>query len=295
MPRPDFASLATRLKLWTKYLMFPGTNWVSRDKSRLVKMLLSGTPDRPVRTLDCGCGNAYFTHQAALRGGQCTGITIHDWERENCEEMREFLGLPPEQMAFRVASLDQFAADRAHQGRFDQVLMLDVIEHIMDAHKTFRQIHRLLDRDGFVYVTTPDRDWQAHTSRIRVARSENGWHVRNGYTMEQLETVLEECGFEPIDRLRFGTLGSTLVTWIQHKLFRSRIDAMTVLFFPVLKLLALLLSPVRDSHTIFVLARKRRGSITRPGRQRPRRERWAEPAEKPRTHEAGSARYSDED
>lgn len=276
LPRPNPASVASRFKLWVKYLMFPGTNWVSRDKSRLVKMLLSGTPDRPVRTLDCGCGNAYFTHQAALRGGQCLGITIHDWEKENCEEIRDFLGLSQDQMSFRVSSLDQLAAEHSHRGRFDQVLMLDVIEHIMDAHKTFRQIHRLLDRDGFVYVTTPDRDWQAHASRIRVTRVEDGWHVRNGYTMEQLEAVLEECGFEPIDRLRFGTLGSTLVTWIQHHLFRSRIDPLTVLFFPVLKLLSLLLSPWRDSHTIFVLARKRRGSAARLRRRKPQRENWVE-------------------
>jgi len=61
--------------------MFPGTNWVSRDKARVVKMFLNGTADRPVRTLDCGCGNAYFALQAVRRGARCLGITIHDWER----------------------------------------------------------------------------------------------------------------------------------------------------------------------------------------------------------------------
>jgi SAM-dependent methyltransferase len=238
--------------------MFPGTNWVSRDKAHLVKMLLTGTPDAPVRTLDCGCGNAYFAYQAVQRGARCLGITIHDWERRNCEEMREFLGVDPQAMQFQTCRLDELAADPSHHGRFDQVLLLDVIEHILDARRTFRQIHNLLAEDGFVYVTTPDRDWQAHASKIRVTRTEDGWHVRNGYTFEQLETVLGECGFEPIDRLRYGTLGSTLVTWIQHNVFRSWIDPLTVLCFPLLKLLALLLAPWRDSHTIFVLARKAR-------------------------------------
>jgi SAM-dependent methyltransferase len=240
--------------------MYPGTNWVSRDKARLVKMLLTGTAQRPVRTLDCGCGNAYFAHQAVRRGARCTGITIHDWERQNCEEMRDFLGIAEDALEFRTCRLDELAADPTRQGQFDQVLLLDVIEHIMDARKTFRQLYDLLDEDGLVYVTTPDRDWQAHASRIRVSRTEDGWHVRNGYTFDQLEKVMEESGFEPIDRLRFGTLGSTAVTWIQHTLFRSRIDPLTVLFFPLLKLVALGLSPWRDTHTIFVLARKvRRG------------------------------------
>jgi SAM-dependent methyltransferase len=236
--------------------MFPGTNWVSRDKARLVKMLLAGTPEAPVRTLDCGCGNAYFSYQAVLRGARTLGITIHDWERRNCEEMRDFLEISPEVMEFRTCRLDDLAADRSRQGQFDQVLLLDVIEHVMDARETFRQIHDLLADDGFVYVTTPARDWQAHASKIRVTRFEDGWHVRNGYTFEQLERVLEGSGFEPIDRLRFGTLGSTVVTWIQHNVFRSQVDVLTVLFFPLLKLLSLLLSPWRHTHTIFVLARK---------------------------------------
>jgi 2-polyprenyl-3-methyl-5-hydroxy-6-metoxy-1,4-benzoquinol methylase len=260
--RPYTANAPSRARLLLKYLMFPGTNWVSRDKSRVVKMLLAGTPDRPVRTLDCGCGNAYFTHQAALRGGRCLGITIHEWEKDNCEEMRDFLGISEDRMEFRVASLDELAADPTQHARFDQVLLFDVIEHIMDAQKTFRQIHDLLDDDGFVYVTTPNRDWSANASRIRVTRVEDGWHVRNGYTFEQLEAVLEQCGFEPIDRLRFGTIGSRAVMAIQHTLFRTRIDPLTVAFFPLLKLLALVLSPWKDTHTIFVLARKKRASLT---------------------------------
>ena len=130
----------------------------------------------------------------------------------------------------------------------------------MDAKKAFRQIHDLLDDDGFVYITTPDRDWQANADRIRVTRDEDGWHVRNGYTFEQLEAVLDEAGFEPIDRLRFGTLGSTVVTWIQHHVFRSLIDPLTVLLFPVPQGDLLAALAVADPHTIFVLARKRRSA-----------------------------------
>lgn len=261
MLRPYTANAPSRARLFLKYWMFPGTNWVSRDKSRLTRMMLSGTPERPVRTLDCGCGNAYFSHQAVVRGGKCLGITIHDWERDNCEEMREYLGIPDDQLSFRVASLASMADEPEYRSQFDQVLLLDVIEHIMDAGATFRQLRGLLDDDGFVYVTTPDRDWQAHAGKVRVTRHEDGWHVRNGYTFEQLEAVLEANGFEPIDRMRYGTLGSRVVTWVQHKVFRSKIDPLTVAFFPLLKAISWLLSPWKDPHTIFVIARKRREGI----------------------------------
>ena len=255
--RPYSASTPSSARLSLKKLLWPGTNWVSRDKAPLARMFLTGTPDRPVRTLDCGCGNAFFTWEAVRRGGRCLGITIHDWERQNCEQMRDHLGVPDDRMEFRVATLAQLADDGLNAGQFDQVLLLDVIEHILDAPGTLRQIHRLLDDDGFVYVSTPDRDWQGHTAgAIRVSRHEDGWHVRNGYTFEQLEALLESSGFEPIDRLRFGTLGSRVVTWIQHHLFGRHVDTLTVLFFPVLKAIALALAPWRDTHTIFVLARK---------------------------------------
>jgi SAM-dependent methyltransferase len=257
-PAPVSLSWKDRARLGLKRLMWPGTNWVSRDKSQVVRHFLAGTPEAPVRTLDCGCGNAYFAHEAAIRHSTCLGITIHEWERENCEEMRDYLGIPESRMKFRTVRLDDLAADPRYRGQFDQVLLLDVIEHIMDARATFRQIHGLLDEDGFVYVTTPDRDWQANADRIRVTRVEDGWHVRNGYTIDQLEAVLDESGFEPIDRLRFGTLGSIVVIRLQHGLFGRLIDPLTVLFFPVLKLLSMALSPWREPHTIFVLARKKR-------------------------------------
>jgi SAM-dependent methyltransferase len=257
-PETRNLSLATRARLLVKYAMYPGTNWISRDKSHVVKMFLRGTPERPIRALDCGCGNAYFAHEAVLRGARCTGITIHQWEKHHCEEMRSFLGLGEADLELRLESLASLASRPAEQGRYDQVIMLDVIEHILDARAALRQIHAVLAQDGLVYITTPNRDWQGNADRIRVSRDEDGWHVRNGYTFEQLEALLEETGFEPVDRLRFGTMGSTAVTWIQHHVFRRWLDPLTVVFFPLLKLLAIGLAPWRDTHTIFVLARKRR-------------------------------------
>ena len=249
--------LAARLRLTLKYWLWPGINWVSRDKADVVAMLQRGTPDRPVRTLDCGCGNAYFAFEAVRRGGSCLGITIHDWERRSCEEMAEFLGVDESRLAFRVQRLDDLAADPEATGSFDQVLLFDVIEHIRDDRDAIRQIRELLNDDGLVYITTPDRDYQGNADHLRVTRHEDGWHVRNGYTMEQLERLLESCGLEPVDHLKFGTLGTTWVTRIQHKVFRSAILPLTVLTFPLLKLLAMLGSPWADRHTIFVLARKR--------------------------------------
>src|SRR5690606_37794621 len=126
-------------------------------------------------------------------------------------------------MEFRVQRLDDLARDPQARGSFDQILFFDVIEHIRDDRAALRQLRELLDDDGLLYITTPDRDYQGNADHLRVTREEDGWHVRNGYTMEGLERLLEECGLEPVDHLRFGTLGTTIVTRIQHKVFRSAI------------------------------------------------------------------------
>ncbi|RUL86958.1 class I SAM-dependent methyltransferase [Tautonia sociabilis] len=249
--------LASRLRLTLKYWLWPGINWVSRDKAALVPMLQRGSAEAPIRTLDCGCGNAYFAFEAARRGSTVLGITIHDWERRSCQEMADFLGPIAQSMEFRVQRLEELARDPAARGSFDQILLLDVIEHIRDDRAALLQLRELLDDDGLLYITTPDRDYQANADHLRVTRTEDGWHVRNGYTLDQLERLVEECGLEPVDHLRFGTLGSTIVTRIQHSVFRSAILPMTVLCFPMLKLIAWLGSPWKDRHTIFVLARKR--------------------------------------
>jgi SAM-dependent methyltransferase len=257
-PRAE-AGLTDRMRLWLKRRMWPGTNWVSRDKAAVVASLQSGTPEAPIETLDCGCGNAYFAYEAVRRHSRCLGITIHDWERQSCETMREYLGVPESVMAFRVARLDELARDASLAGRFDQVLLFDVIEHIRDARAALRQLHALMSENALIHITTPDRDWQGNYpgSGLRVTRVEDGWHVRNGFTFEQLEAILESAGFEPVDRLRFGTLGSTVVQTIQHRLFGRWIDPLTVAFFPVLKAISILLSPWKDTHTICVLARRR--------------------------------------
>jgi 2-polyprenyl-3-methyl-5-hydroxy-6-metoxy-1,4-benzoquinol methylase len=259
------ASIATRtdrswrdrLRLAIKRAMWPGTNWVSRDKARVVRMFLNGTAEQPIRTLDCGCGNAYFAWEAVRRGANVLGITIHDWERQSCEEMRDYLGIPEDRMRFRTCRLDDLAADPAQRGQFDQVILLDVIEHIRDDRRCLKQLHDLLDTDGFLYLTTPDRDWTANTRAIRVTRNEDGWHVRNGYTIEQLSRLLEESGFEPIDHLRIGSKGIRLVAWLQHRVFGRWIDPMSVATFPLLRIATAALSWWNDPHTVFVLARKR--------------------------------------
>lgn len=246
-----------RLQLRLKQWFWPGTNWYSRDKARLSSSFLTAGKEAELNTLDCGCGNAFFGVEAYRRGSRCVGITLHPWELKSCEEMRDFLKIPSSKMAFYCESLGVFAERREHHEAYDQVLLLDVLEHIRDDAGALRQLHGVMRENGFLHISVPNRNYQGNVGlmQARASREEEGWHVRNGYTFEQLEQLLKDNGFEPLDRLRFGNFGSTNVTWIQYRLFLRFRDQLTILTFPLLWLIARLFFWPHP-HTIYILARK---------------------------------------
>ena len=247
-----------RAKLLVKRWMWPGANWVSRERAVIVRSFRRGTQDHLLDTLDCGCGNGFFTYHAAIRGSRCLGITVHEWERASCDEMRRYLRIPESHMRFQVSTLGELWKKVEYRNFFDQVLLLEVLEHILDAGAALRQIRDLMKEDGLLFVSTPNRDCQGSYPGhgCRVSPWEDGSHVRHGYTFEQLERILETSGFEPLDRASFGTLGSSLVIWIQAHLFRSASTYFTVALLPLLKLLSALLSLWKRPHTISVVARR---------------------------------------
>lgn len=244
-----------KVRLWIKWLSWPGINWVSREKSALRHILLRASEQEAIRTLDVGCGNGYFTYQAAMHGTRALGITPDPGEVGRCEEMRAFLGVPDDRLGFLQASLDDLASEAQYRGAFDQILMLDVIEHIRDDRKALDHAYSLLNKDGFLLVSVPNRDFELSRKEPHVSRHERGWHVRHGYTFAQLEALMEEAGFEPIDRRRYGSVGSKLAVLIQKRLGLRRNAGPGVLTLPLLGALSLALSWFKDPHTLLVIAR----------------------------------------
>lgn len=235
------------LRLRLKYLLWPGIQIATREKAKVRHLFLS-TKDynSDIHTLDVGCGNGYFTIEAARRGTFALGITLHEDERSKCEEMKVFLGM--NNVEFLTCSLQNL-----NSGKFDQVLMLDVLEHIKDDRAALRKAHDLLSDDGYIFISVPNRDFEV--SRFHHAmRYETGWHMRHGYTFERLERLLDETGFEPIDRRRYGTVGTSWTLRMDRKL-SGKPAWISFLLFPLFGILSKVFREPR-THTIMVIARK---------------------------------------
>ena len=93
-------------------------------------------------------------------------------------------------------------------GQLDTVLLLEVLEHLTDDAGGIREIHRLLVPGGKLVLSVPMPPGEINGN--------DPWgHKREGYTLEQLEALLESLGFEIQDhrfaQFKFSRLAERLV------------------------------------------------------------------------------------
>jgi len=103
----------------------------------------------------------------------------------------------------RACGLRPFQASALHlpfkDASVDQVLCLDLIEHVQQDQAVLEEIGRVLRPGGKVLLTTPCAEFHLpFTSRERVNKA---WgHVRNGYSDRELETLFERAGIQLVER-----------------------------------------------------------------------------------------------
>ncbi len=137
---------------------------------------------------------------------------------------------------------------------FDLIICVDVLEHIKDDYSIVKNFYRALKPGGFIIIHVPKfpRDF---THLVKEYHQDD--HVRDGYTEEQLLTLLEDNGFKIIKiRKTFNYFGS--LAWdIGHILYNKN-KIIFLLVFPVLLLLSKLdaLTFKNRGNGILILAQK---------------------------------------
>lgn len=99
------------------------------------------------------------------------------------------------QVSFLVADLEKLPFS---ESVFDCIICAEVIEHIKDENRLLEEFKRTLRREGFLVLTTPNRNrWQARlTGRINVEAG----HLRE-YGEYEIVELLEKNQFEIADIL----------------------------------------------------------------------------------------------
>jgi SAM-dependent methyltransferase len=151
--------------------------WRARERFLLDRLQadVERAPNR--RILDVGCGDALFFDELSAFG-----------RVEGVEPDGDILSDGRWRTAIHVGTLSSFTPEVA----YDWILMLDVLEHLPDAHSTLRRARELAGKDASLFVTVPAFQslWTRHDDL-------NHHHAR--YTRSSLEPLLAGTGWQGVE------------------------------------------------------------------------------------------------
>ena len=189
--------------------------------------------------LDAGCGFGQYTWrmQKMNKSWNIKGIDIDAEHIKTCESFFTKAGLS-NRVSFQVADLAALNAADC----YDIILSVDVMEHIQEDRKVFRNFYNALNKGGTLIVSTPSDKGGSDVHD----ESDNSFideHVRNGYSPEDISEKLSSAGFEHVKvKYTYGTPGS--VSWLLSMKYPIKMLNISYLFFVILPLWYLIFSPV---------------------------------------------------
>lgn len=152
------------------------------------------------RLLDIGCGDG--TRTVLFDGFQrkLSGIDRMDWLKESLRKRIDFLR---EDFMEQKLSIDNESCD--------MIISIDVIEHLKDPQPMLGEIHRILNKEGVLIISTPNRNrllglflrlcglrkFPYYPNKNTVASDPYSAHVIE-YTFSELAYLLVKNGFKVI-------------------------------------------------------------------------------------------------
>lgn len=181
------------------------------DRWRWIRTRLAGGD---LRTLDAGSGSGAFAMLAARGGNAVVGLSFDEANNETARRRADLLGLGGA-ISFRQGDLRVLDSIQ-DLGTFDQVLCQETIEHIADDAKLVRDLAALMRPGARLFMTTPYEghrpiygEFQLHTW------TEDGGHVRYGYSPARLRQLIEAAGLETAEEGFVGGMLSQLFSSLQ--------------------------------------------------------------------------------
>ncbi|MCF8365765.1 MAG: class I SAM-dependent methyltransferase [Bacteroidales bacterium] len=154
---------------------------------------------KKVDVLDAGSGFGQYSYYAAKNhpDWNILGVDVKTEQIQDCRDFFEKTGY--NNVEFEYADLTKFVRGNA----YDLVFSVDVMEHIEEDVKVFKNLHQSMKKGGLLIISTPS---DKGGSDVHEHHKNEGYrndgsasfideHVRDGYNIDEIQEKLKKAGF----------------------------------------------------------------------------------------------------
>ncbi|MDW8465969.1 MAG: class I SAM-dependent methyltransferase [Chloroherpetonaceae bacterium] len=194
--------------------------------------------------LDAGAGFGQYVYFLSRLNPawQILAVDVKAEQVEDCN--RFFQAIGKQNVTFKTADLTAFCQPDA----FDLVLTIDVMEHIEDDIRVFKNLFNSMKKGGLLIISTPSdkggSDAQhSHEEPHNEAHGFIDEHVRDGYSIEDIQQKLATAGFQRIEaHYTYGKPGS--IAWRLSIKYPIQLLGISQIFFVLLPVYYLFVYPI---------------------------------------------------
>jgi SAM-dependent methyltransferase len=144
--------------------------------------------------LDAGSGFGQYTYfmSRLFRKWHIKGVDVKEDQIQDCNEFFTRIG-EQNRIRFELADLTKFR----EEGKYQLVLCVDVMEHILEDVEVFRNYSFSMKDGGILLISTPSDQGgsDVHENHEDSFIEE---HVRDGYNISDIEEKLKTAGFSEV-------------------------------------------------------------------------------------------------
>ncbi len=206
--------------------------WHIKKEIRAIKKQLP----QNAQVLDAGSGFGQYSHYLATRSKywKLKGVDVKTEQIEDCNQFFNKIGLGS-RVKFEEADLTKFS----EPGKYDLILSVDVMEHILDDVAVFNNFYKSMSDGGVLIVSTPSDQGgsDVHDDHESSFIEE---HVRDGYNINEIKDKLIGAGFSKVEvRYSYGCPGK--ISWrlsMKYPIKLANVSKVFLLLLPVYYIVA---------------------------------------------------------
>jgi len=188
--------------------------------------------------LDAGSGFGQYSYFLSGISKSWTIDAVDVKEEQIADCNRFFSRIGRNNVNFSVEDLTLYTKNET----YDLILSVDVMEHILEDEKVFRNFHQSLRSGGMVLISTPSDQGGSDVHDHDEESSFIDEHVRDGYNIDEICEKLKRAGFSKTEaRFAYGKPGQ--IGWKLSMKYPIQMLNVSKIFFVILPFYYLITFP----------------------------------------------------